>query len=131
MGSEKQLGECFRALDDNGQAALVAFAEFLVQRNGQIKSPRNSLPEESTPVEEVSIAVPEITPRAEGESVIGGIKRLVASYPMIDRDQLSEEIQSLMTKHILKGVSAEEVIDQLEALFLKHYQNLRSASEID
>jgi hypothetical protein len=129
--SEQQLTECFRALDDNGQSALMAFAEFLLQRNGHIKSSSASLPEKCADVTAPPVVIPEVIPRKEGESVIGGIKRLVASYPMVDRNQLSKEIQSLMTQHVLKGVSADEVIDQLESLFLEQYQKLQLSSGTD
>lgn len=84
---------------------LLSFAEFLVSRS----------------------AVPlDITPRPcerpAQESVVAAIKRLSASYHMLDRSKMLHETSGLMSEHLMQGRPASEVIDELEALFRRHYQ---------
>ena len=45
---------------------------------------------------------------------------------MVDKESILHPISGLMTSHILQGRSVNEVIDDLEALFLKEYENLSS-----
>jgi hypothetical protein len=52
------------------------------------------------------------------------MKRLRKTYPMIDPDRLLDEAAGLMSAHLLGGRPAREVIDELEALFDKHYRML-------
>lgn len=53
---------------------------------------------------------------------MAAIKRLAASYPMLDRDLMFDEISGLMSEHVLHGRGANEVIDALEAVFARQYQ---------
>jgi hypothetical protein len=62
-----------------------------------------------------------------GETVVAAIRRLSASYPMLDRRRLLNTTSSLMAQHILQGRAAAEVIDQLEQAFLEHYRELVDA----
>ena len=71
---------------------------------------------------------PQVIPRPENESVVAAIKRLTATYPMLDKPQLLNETSALMTKHVMQGVGVVEVIDELEDLFLRFYNELISAS---
>lgn len=63
-------------------------------------------------------------PRPEEESVVAAIKRLSESYHMLERSALLTETSSLMTAHVMHGRTADEVIDDLEALFQRHYEEL-------
>lgn len=113
---EKRLRKLFRGLAAQDQTALLRFAEFLA----------------ASPPSETGMAVtvfpePERIARPEQESVVKGIKRLTATYPMIDRDRLLNETSSLMTAHVIHGRAAAEVIDELELLFERHYQELKAA----
>ena len=44
---------------------------------------------------------------------------------MLDKAELLNETSVLMTQHIMQGRPADEVIDELEHVFLNHYQKLR------
>jgi hypothetical protein len=91
----------------------MAFAEFLAGRSEE--RGREDL-EAGTPAEPKSI------PRPETESVVAAIKRLSETYPMLDRSLLLTDTSSLMTAHLMKGREAPDVIDELEELFARHYQ---------
>ena len=62
-------------------------------------------------------------PRPQSESVIGAIRRLSETYPMLDRAKLFNEASSLMTQHVLQGSEADATIDQLETLFSGRYED--------
>jgi hypothetical protein len=117
MKDDKRLLELYKRLGEGERATLLAFAEFLASR----------MPE---PVEtsEVSL-VPLAIPRPEQETVIGAIKRLAATYPMVDRSKMLHETAGLMTQHMVQGRAAGEVIDELERLFERHYQLWREGQE--
>ena len=110
--AEKKLLTSFKRLEAKEQEMLLAFAEFLAHR--EIDS--------GLPVE--PLAKPQIIQRPESESVVAAIKRLSASYPMLDKPQLLNESSAIMTKHVMQGKEAEAAIDELEALFLKFYEEL-------
>ncbi|EGV18581.1 hypothetical protein [Thiocapsa marina] len=104
----------FRALGAAERETLLAFAEFLVQR-GAATPETHSGPREPTPV-----------PRPSAESVVAAIKRLSKTYGMLDRGPMLNETSALMSAHVLQGRSAREVIDDLEALFARHYRDYRA-----
>lgn len=106
---EKQLLAVARELPEEVRGQLLAFAEFLLARQERPIVPTEPLP----------IA------RPEGESVVRAIRRLSATYPMLDRAQMLNETSVLMTQHVLEGRPPAEVIDELEALFRVHYDRLR------
>ena len=66
-------------------------------------------------------------PRPENESVVAAIRRLSKSYRMLDKSDMLHETSDLMSSHVLKGRPAEEVIDELEVLFLRHYEKKKQA----
>lgn len=113
---EKRLRELYRELSDQDQATLLRFAEFLA----------SSVVQEEVPTE---FPVPETIARPQEESVVKAIKRLTATYPMVDRDRLLNETSSLMSAHVLQGRAAQEVIDDLEALFARHYEEMKAEFE--
>ena len=110
---ERRLLRLFRALSEARQAGLLDYAEFLLAR--VVPEPE---PVPQTPLEIV---------RPSQESVIKAIKRLRETYPMLDRAKLIHEISALMSQHLVQGRSAPEVINELEALFLRHYQLMRDS----
>ena len=105
--TKRRLDKITDDLDPENFSTLLAFAEFLHSRQ---------------PDTVVEVSDPVIVPRPENESVIGAIRRLSRSYPMLARDTLLNEAVSLMTRHIMSGESAVETIDKLEALFSSRYQ---------
>ena len=50
-------------------------------------------------------------------------------YPMLDRERMLSETSGLMAAHTLQGRAAKEVIDDLEAMFERHYREFTSASD--
>lgn len=114
---EKRLRKLFRELNAQDQASLLRFAEFLSASPSDDVVAMSEFPD------------PESIPRPEQESVVKAIKRLTATYPMIDRDRLLNETSNLMASHVLHGKAALDVIDELEALFEQHYATLKNEFE--
>ncbi|RKT47518.1 hypothetical protein [Thiocapsa rosea] len=112
--SERRLVRSFRALAAEERETLLAFAEFLVQRGAEAPSPHRG-PREPIPM-----------PRPAAESVVAAIKRLSKTYEMLDRGPMLNETSALMSAHVLQGRPANEVIDDLEALFARHYRDYRA-----
>ena len=109
---EKKLIQAFRELSDEQRDTALAFIEFLSQRKADVPP-----------------AVPQIPldiPRPAEESVVKALKRLRETYPMLNMDQLLHEASGHMQKHVLQGKPAKEVIDDLEEMFNKHYQQLNA-----
>jgi hypothetical protein len=110
-GAAAQLLAVFERLDAGGRALLAEFAGFLLTRHA---APAPA--PEKTPYEPAVVL-----PRPERESVIGALKRLTASYPMLNKSLLLDETSPFLTQHMVEGRAAVEVIDELEAVFLRHY----------
>ena len=110
---QDQLLDCFNQLAPALQQSLLDYAAFLAAQ----------APASSTTA---SVPEPEVIPRPAEESVVAAIKRLSASYFMLDKPELLNETSLLMSQHVLQGREARAVIDELEALFDRHYQQLRA-----
>jgi hypothetical protein len=104
---DRKLLDLFGRLAPGQQDKLIAFAEFLA----------TSAPAAGDPV---------VLPRPVRETVAMAIRRLVRSYPMIDRRKLMGEASRLMAQHALEGRAAAEVIDNLEAAFARHYEKIKA-----
>ncbi|HHH38953.1 MAG TPA: hypothetical protein ENK50_05190 [Sedimenticola sp.] len=100
----------YAGLNPEGRTALLEFAEFLATRHAADRAEESAIAAEPLDI-----------PRPRKETVIGAIKRLSETYPMLDRSELLTETSSLMSAHIMHGRTAREVIDDLEALFASHY----------
>ena len=109
--TQRELIKLFSKLDKSRQQQLLEFAEFLVGKSSDMIAEDSETPEKP-----LDIA------RPENESVIAAIKRLSKSYSMLNKDDMLHETSDLMTSHVLKGRPAEEVIDELEILFVTHYE---------
>lgn len=107
--SAKELLKIFARLDSERQNTLLQFAEFL-QSKGDLVSQE--------------LAEPVTLARPESETVVGAIKRLKQTYPMIESMAIFSAASALMTDHMVKGRNVVEVIDEMEALFADHYQQL-------
>jgi hypothetical protein len=115
--SEHQLLDLYRRLGPDGQATLLAFAEFLCQRGAYAVDP----PREET------VEIPEPAPilRPEHESVVAGLKRLSQTYPMLSKTEMLTATSELVARNIMQGTDPAQVIDQLEDIFREHYRKLR------
>ena len=114
---KKRLLHCFDGLDERQRQTLLSFAEFLASREDASPAPeaaeQPSAPPRPTPI-----------PRPEQETVVAAIKRLSASFHMLDKSRVLHETSSLMAQHMLQGRDARDVIDELEAVFERHYRRL-------
>jgi hypothetical protein len=105
---ERRLLRAFRALPETQQQGLLDYADYL---NSKAAPQAQAMP-----------LAPLDIPRPEKESVVKAIKRLRQTYPMIDRAKILHETSALMTQHLVHGKAAAEVIDELEGLFRRHYE---------
>lgn len=102
-------------MTDTGQQALLDYAEYLAQRH--------PLPQvNQTPVD---------IQRPDQESVVGAIKRLSQTYPMLDRQSLLHETSAFMMQHMVQGRGSVEVIDDMEIYFEEQYQQYRLRQQDD
>jgi hypothetical protein len=108
---EQKLLEIFERLAPAQQETLISFAEFLTERRDEHGAAASG--------EVVPIA------RPAGETVTMAIRRLVMTYPMLDRRKLMAEAAHFMAQHALEGRDAREVIDELEGVFRRHYRKWR------
>ncbi len=113
--TEETLLSLFGRLSTGQRETLLSFAEFLAAQTTQDPAEAPPLPE------------PRPIPRPAQESVIAAIKRLNASYFMLeDRAGLLNETSVLMTQHVMQGRDIGEVIDELEAVFARFYAEWRA-----
>lgn len=96
---ESALLDIYRTLDAQRQNELLEFARALA----------------------APVAEPCREPRPADESVVLALRRLVRSYPMLERRRLMGTASALMAQHALEGRAAAEIIDELELVFERHY----------
>ena len=124
--TEQQLIGCFRQLEAADRATLIAFAEFLAQRDPA------AVPASPAPAAAAMPAVippPEPIERPASETVVGALKRLSRTYPMLDKSQMLSATSDLVAQHILQGTAASEAIDALEQVFREHYRQLQQGCD--
>lgn len=109
MRDSKRLLSIFRTLSESRQQALLDYADFLAGKEGVEAA--------SAPPSE-----PLLIPRPEQENVVKAIQRLMQTYPMLERNQIFHEASGQMTRHLIRGVTAIDAIDELERIFLRQYQ---------
>ena len=103
---ERRLLELFEQLTSEQQEKLIAFAEFLgVSAPGEPAAPE-----------------PLAIPRPPAETVTMAIRRLVRTYPMLERRRLMGEASQLLAQHALQGRPSAAVIDDLEVLFSRQFE---------
>jgi hypothetical protein len=107
---ESKLLDIFGQLTSEQQDKLIAFAEFLTAGA------------EDGPVADEPVAIP----RPAAETVTMAIRRLTRSYPMLDRRRLMSEASQLLAQHALQGRPSAAVIDDLELLFSRSFEQQRA-----
>ena len=112
QAAQRELQRLFASLNDTDRQSLLAFAQFLAERNGSL----------SKEPEQQAVQHPLDIPRPQDESVVHAIRRLSETYPMLNKDELLHEASSLMSSHVLHGNPASAVVDKLEALFADAYE---------
>lgn len=113
---EKKLRQIFRDLSDTQRQSLLDYAAFLLSRVDEMRGP---IPE------------PVLIPKDPAESVVGAIKRLSASYPMLDKAKMLNETSVLVTQHVMQGRQKHDVIDELEIVFRRHYEKLSGGKDVE
>ncbi len=104
---ERRLLRLYRSLSATQKAGLLDYAAYLSQRAES---------------EQEDAKAPLPIPRPPQESVIKAIRRLRQTYPMLDANRLLHETSGLMAQHVVHKRPAPEVIDELEALFRRLYE---------
>jgi hypothetical protein len=125
---EEQLLELFAALDERDRHALTAFAQFLGARSRDGGRPEDQA-SQTVAREPQDLPEPKPIPRPAHESVVAAIKRLAASYHMLNRAKMLNETSALMSRHVLEGRDAKEVIDELERLFQDRYRDFLTSAQ--
>ncbi len=111
---QARLLNLIETLSPEQQRHLLSYAEFMAASSTGIER----VQEPDLPREPVAI------PRPAEETVVAAIRRLAATFPMLDRDPLLHETSALMSAHIMQGRPAAQVIDELEILFRRHYERV-------
>ena len=119
--AEQQLSELFQQLGASDQATLLDFAAFLASR-----TPARRV---VVKIEPEAVPEPEIIGRPAEESVVGALKRLSKSYPMLDKTVMLSATSELVATTIMQGSDPVPVIDELEVIFKGHYEQLKSGNK--
>jgi hypothetical protein len=114
MTDSKRLLGVFRALSAERRQALLEYAEFLLTKEEALPA----VASEPLPI-----------PRPQEESVVKAIRRLMQTYPMLERNRIFHEASAQMTRHLLHGIPAADTIDELERIFERHYRESLTSPE--
>jgi hypothetical protein len=106
--------DLYQAMDEKRKLSLCDFADFLYAQADPVL-------QEVLPPEDIS--------RPEKETVVGAIKRLKATFHMVESMEVFSDASALMTDHMVKGRDIVEVIDEMETLFEDAYQKLLQDKE--
>jgi hypothetical protein len=117
---QQQLTELFQQLGAGDQATLLAFAAFLASR-----TPVHSA---TVKVEPEVVPEPELIERPAQESVVGALKRLSKSYPMLNKAEMLSATSDLVATSIMQGSDPAGVIDELQEIFHRHYEQMKSGN---
>jgi hypothetical protein len=118
--AQQQLTELFQQLGAADQATLLAFAAFLASR-----APTHGIPVKQEPR---VLPEPVLIERPAEESVVGALKRLSKSYPMLNKAEMLSATSELVATTIMQGSDPAGVIDKLEEIFSSHYEQFKSGN---
>ncbi len=135
---EQRLQEILRNLPEAEAGSLLDYAEFLLTRAPQKQLLQalstaadmagTSATESSSVSAVMAEAEPEINiepldiPRPETETIIGAVKRLSETYPMLSKDKMLHETADLVGQSLMGTRDTVEVIDELEQVFRRYYE---------
>lgn len=97
-------------LNDEKQTSLLDYAAYLQSQGDLVVT---------------EVAAPVSIERPQEETVVGAIKRLKSTYPMIESMSIFSSASSLMTEHMINGRDSVEVIDEMQVLFEEAYIALK------
>lgn len=118
---EQKLLDLFNKLSEQDAHSVVRFAQFLAGQETPVTLPAASVAAEDETVMSV-IPEPEKIPRPEQERVVDALKRLSATYPMLDKKKILDKASELVAQHVMFGKPAKQVIDEVEVIFAKAYE---------
>ncbi len=118
--TEKHLLQLFSQLAAGDQASLLAFAEFLGSRGASETAAVRRKP--------IEIPAPGQIDRPQEESIVGCLKRLAKTYPMLDKNEMLKATSDLVATNIMQGGDTVEAIDKLERIFQNHYDQLKAGT---
>lgn len=121
---QEKLLETLKGLSDTHAESLLAFGEFLLQR-GSAGDVADVPGRQSAAPAKAEVPKPLDITRPDEETVVKAIKRLSATYPMLDRNKLLGDTSALISKHVVEGHDRVEVIDELESVFRRHYKEMQ------
>ena len=125
----QQLQALYEKLAPGEQATLLAFAEFLVARDGPELPAISRMP--AAVAEPVVVPEPASIERPASESIVAGLKRLSKTYPMLDKSEMLSATSDIVATHIMQGSDAAQAIDELEEIFATHYRLLKDGRRSD
>ena len=118
--TEKHLLQLFNDLAAGDQATLLAFAEFLHGRGTSRDGAAAQKP--------VMIPEPQNIARPEQETIVGCLKRLAQTYPMLDKSVMLKATSDLVATSIMKGGDTAVVINELEIIFQTQFEQLKAGT---
>jgi hypothetical protein len=105
----EMLDSLMSQLNDEQRQSIIDYASFLAHQS-------------KTEVVDRVDALPNLINRPPQETVAEAIDRLKRSYFMLDTGDLLNDAAVLMGKHILQGLEAPVVIDELQLCFQSYYR---------
>ena len=126
---EKRILAALERLPQDQQRQLVDYAEFLVGRSGGDPLASAAGGTGLEPAQPTEPQEPEPVEPEPDEGPVKAIKRLRATYPMLDAKDLLDETTTIMSKRYLQAKPEGEVIQELEETFERHYRRYRDQFE--
>ncbi|VAX01537.1 hypothetical protein MNBD_GAMMA21-2686 [hydrothermal vent metagenome] len=118
----------YQDLSVQDQYSLLRYAEFLstgVVSNesvaGDFVKDSSTSSQDERPSSRQVVAKPEKIERPEDETVVAALKRMSATYPMLEKNKLLNKASELVAQHIMFGKPAVVVIKDIEAMFAEAY----------
>jgi hypothetical protein len=119
-----------RQLTAEQRRTVIDFARFLAEDNkrrgvtpdGPGSAVGDAAGEGAAPPPEPVASESLDIPRPAEEKPVHALKRLKATYPMLNGESLFSEAANLMMRHHMMGHDGREVIDEMEALFATAYE---------
>jgi len=109
----KEMTSLLKQLPDDDLEHLLAFTRYL---------------HSCVPID-TGIVEPSVIERPDKESVVGAIKRLSNTYPMLNKSKMLDQTSMLMTQHLTLGRNIVEVVDDLENVFSQHYADYQQEKQ--
>ncbi len=119
-----RLVQMFDLLGGEQRETLLAFAEFLIDRN---RRPGDAeVGERAAGVSAGVLAQPAFEERPDEETVTAALSRLSRVYHMLDTDALVERASDeLLNRDAISNTSQRGLVDELERFFAEHYQRAK------